>query len=151
MKDSTKAILGLSFFAIVKLVEVRSNNYSFGGPSIIRDGYEINRNPNLLNKEFAAAIEALFQIMRARGYDPFLWEGYRSPERARYLAGKGTGIIRSLHIRGKAVDIISEKDLWSNHEFFTALGEEATKLGLFWGGNFSDRVDIDLPHVEFHG
>jgi hypothetical protein len=149
MKDSTKAILGLTFFAVVNFVENRTSKYSFGGPSIIRDGYEINRNPNLLVPEFAGILEKLFQNLRQKGFDPHLWEGYRTPERAKYLAEQGTGIEKSLHIEGRAADIISKKDFWSNSEFFAALGNEALKLGLVWGGNFKNRKDF--PHVEYHG
>lgn len=75
-----------------------------------------------------------------------LWEGYRSPERAAQLAKRGTGIARSMHCLGCAADIVHEDKLWAAPAaFWEALGEEAERLGLTWGGRFKR---ADKPHVQ---
>lgn len=115
--------------------------YTYGGP----DYKGLSRDPSLLVPAFADQIEKLFQAMRARGFDPLLWEGWRSSVRAKDLSVKGTGIENSMHIYGGAVDIVSESKLWNDPKFFAALGQEAKKLGLTWGGDFSND---DMPHIQ---
>ena len=144
MKTSTKLLLfggaiGLALLAF-------GSRYSFGGIPL-RAG--VNRDPKKLLPGFAKRVEQLFRAMRARGYSPMLWEGYRTPERAQELANKGSGIVDSLHIYGAAVDIVDEStapNYWNGAPgFWTALGEEAERLGLTWGGRFSRR---DVVHVQ---
>ena len=118
--------------------------YTFSDGETIREG--VNRDPSKLLPPFAAKVEALFQALRARGFDPLLWEGYRSPERAQALSDRGSGIKLSLHCLGAAADIIHAEDYWQASEaFWDALGEEAESLGLTWGGRWKRR---DLPHVQ---
>lgn len=117
--------------------------FSFGGEPMRGT---IDRNPHKLISGFAAKVEQLFQRMRARGFDPLLWEGYRSPERAAELAARGVGVVQSMHCYGAAVDIVERTALWSaSAAFWDALGQEAEALGLTWGGRFSR---VDLPHVQ---
>lgn len=120
--------------------------YTFGG-SELRKG--IDRDPSKLLPGFAKKVEQLFQAMRKRGYKPLLWEGYRTPERAAMLAEKGTGIVDSMHSYGAAVDIVDEStapNYWTGAPgFWNALGEEAEKLGLTWGGRWKS---VDRPHVQ---
>lgn len=124
----------------VALLAFAGNNYSFGGDSASK----LDRDPKKLLPDFASKLELLFQRMRARGFDPVLWEGYRSPARAAALAKKGTGIADSLHSYGAAADIVDRKLLWdATPAFWSALGQEAQKLGLTWGGTFGDK-----PHVQ---
>jgi hypothetical protein len=59
------------------------------------------------------------------------------------MARIGTGIRDSMHIYGAAADIIDRQKLWKNPAFFAALGREAKKLGLTWGGDFGDP-----PHIQ---
>jgi len=113
----------------------------FGGP----DQGEISRDPKLLLPAFATKLAELFRRMRARGFDPMLHEGWRSPARAAALAAKGTGKAISTHTFGAGADIVSASKLWSNPAFFVALGQEAEAIGLTWGGRFSD---ADLNHVQ---
>jgi peptidoglycan L-alanyl-D-glutamate endopeptidase CwlK len=115
----------------------------FGGPEI-RPG--VNRDPHLLLPGFADRVELLFGALGARGLWPLLWEGYRSPERALELSKRGTGIALSMHCLGAAVDVVHHTKLWSPPKsFWDALGEEAERLGLIWGGRFSHP---DKPHVQ---
>src|SRR5688572_17621619 len=122
--------------------------YTYGRPDRA-DG--LSRDPYKLLPTFAAKVEKLFERMRARGLDPILHEAYRTRERAEMLAkdpdGPGpkrpAGIPDSMHIYGAAVDIISRSKQWADPKFFEALGEEAKKLKLTWGGDFGD-----MPHVQ---
>jgi peptidoglycan L-alanyl-D-glutamate endopeptidase CwlK len=119
--------------------------YSYGGAPL-KAG--IDRQPKKLLPRFARKIETLFQRLRARGYQPMLWEGYRTPERAAELEQRGTGIRLSMHSLGAAVDVVdgSTGNPWkASPGFWRALGEEAEKLGLTWGGRWKSK---DMPHVQ---
>ncbi len=119
--------------------------YVYGGPSVRRG---VDRDPKKLLPAFARKLNTLFKRMRARGYQPMLWEGQRSDERAAALSKKGTGIRLSMHRLGAAVDIVdgSTGNPWkASPGFWTALGQEAAKLGLTWGGSWTKR---DFPHVQ---
>lgn len=80
-------------------------------------------------------VEKILAAMTAQGYDPVVFEGKRSIERQRWLYGIGrthskkrrpvTWTLNSLHLVGKAVDIISKKHGWSNEAFYVALRHEA--------------------------
>lgn len=154
MQDRWKLWAGLGVGALVLLSAGTAaaaspssifNRYSFGGRSIKKG---IDRDPENLLPPFARKIEKLFQRMRARGFKPMLWEGYRSPQRAAALASKegSTAIKRSMHIHGAAVDIVDADRLWNaSPAFWSALGEEARKLGLTWGGVWRSK---DRPHVQ---
>lgn len=121
----------------------RSAGQKIGGDPI-RNG--VDRYDENLLPSFQKQLVVLFARMRARGFDPFLWEGKRSPERAKQLSQTGTGIERSLHINGAAVDIVSESKLWNaGAAFWAALQEEAEALGLISGRAFTSK---DLPHVQ---
>ncbi len=119
--------------------------YVYGGPSK-RKG--VDRDPAKLLKPFARKLNTLFRRMRARGFQPMFWEGRRSAERAETLAKKGTGIKLSMHVLGAAADIVdgSTGNPWkASPGFWTALGQEARKLGLTWGGDWAKG---DFPHVQ---
>ncbi len=101
---------------------------------------------------FARKLELLFQRMRARGYDPMLWEGYRTPARASQQAAEGDGIADSIHSYRAAADIVDGAkwkaglDPWTaTAGFWDALRDEAEKLGLTSGARFSK---VDRPHVQ---
>jgi hypothetical protein len=120
-----------------------TTGYVYGG-SAIRSG--VSRDPGKLLKPFAAKLNTLFKRMRARGFKPMLWEAFRSPARAGRLADKGTGIRLSMHSLGAAVDIVDADKLWgASRAFWDALGFEAGRLGLVWGGLWRSP---DRPHVQ---
>lgn len=118
-----------------------------------------DRDWNRLDHAFAQIIYRLFAQMARRGYPMALLEGYRSPERQELLASKGPTVTRaranqSKHQFGLAVDlapmrdgrlVISERDPWA-FAAYQALGEEAEKLGLTWGGRWTRLADYG--HVE---
>lgn len=99
-----------------------------------------------LDPIFRDRVEKLLSRLRARGHDAVLHEGWRSFERAKLLADKGTGVVKSMHCYGLAADIISSMHRWSpDPKFWLALGAHARLLGLVWGGDFKK---VDKPHVQ---
>jgi peptidoglycan L-alanyl-D-glutamate endopeptidase CwlK len=111
-----------------------------------------------LNRDFAKLALLVFARTEARGYPFALLEGYRSPERQDVLAASpehvtNAGAFQSKHQYGLALDaaplrdgrlVISERDPWAMAAY-RALGEEAEKLGLVWGGRWKLR---DFGHIE---
>lgn len=128
--------------AVVYLA-LHKRTYSYGGP----DFKDISRDPSLLVPAFADQLEKLFSAMRDLGFDPVLHEGYRSPARAKVLAATGAGIVDSMHIYGGAADIVSASSGWSDPAFFKALGREAKKLGMTWGGDFKDGTHVQAMPI----
>lgn len=111
-----------------------------------RWGEVVSRDPALLDPTFARAAQVVFTRMRERGFDPVLFEGYRSPERAARLAGVGTGIASSMHSYGLAVDIIDRKLAYNApRAFWDAVGAEGEAAGLVWGGRWTNP---DRPHLQ---
>lgn len=126
-----------------------TQGYSYGGAPV-RSG--VDRDPKKLLPAFAKKVDKLFAAMRARGFQPMLWEGYRTPARAAELEKTGAGVSDSMHSYGAAVDVVDGKlwaqglDPWkTTAAFWKALGEEAERLGLTWGGRFTR---ADTPHVQ---
>lgn len=106
----------------------------------------VERDLDKLAPAFRVKVESLLEKLRGDGFAPLVWETYRSPERAKELAGKGRGIALSMHTLGLAVDIVDAKLRWNaSPEFWTALGRHAEALGLTWGGRFKR---VDKPHVQ---
>jgi peptidoglycan LD-endopeptidase CwlK len=127
-----------------------------------RPGLETaNRDWNRLDPNFVAVVLTVFARLEARGYPFTLLEGYRSPERQEVLADVGPHVtnaraFQSKHQFGLALDaaplrngrlVISEKDPWAM-EAYQALGEEAEKAGLLWGGRWRLK---DYGHIEVAG
>lgn len=131
--------------ALLLLSGLGTATYVYGGEPK-RKG--VNRDPQRLLPPFAKKLNKLFRAMRARGFKPMLWEGRRAAQRAAELAKKGTGITLSMHTLGAAGDIVdgSTDNPWkASPGFWTALGQEAAKLGLTWGGKWTKR---DFPHIQ---
>jgi hypothetical protein len=112
-------------------------------------------------------IRNILSRMRARGFDPQVWETYRTQERQWYLYGKGrtaaqlkkahvdvkyaqpslavvTKTLESLHRKRKAADIVSKSRLWNWPEFYVALKQEAKREGMHTLG-------FEGCHVEWRG
>lgn len=120
-----------------------------------------DRNWNRLDPGFMHRVLTVFKRMEARGYPLALLEGYRSPERQDMLANLGPQLTRargnqSQHQYGLALDaapvlngrlMISERDPWAM-EAYQALGEEAERAALVWGGRWTLR---DYGHIEAPG
>lgn len=102
---------------------------------------------------FRERIVALLGRLTALGLHPLLWETYRSPERAAQLVAQGKSHAKgglSMHCYGIAADVICRDHHWECHahgcDFFQALGEQAKRCGLTWGGDWASLHD--LPHVQ---
>jgi hypothetical protein len=98
---------------------------------------------------FRQRVEVLLSRLAARGLSVQVWETYRSPARVKLLTARGTGSARSVHPYGVAVDIVErDKTPWHANQpgLWEAIGEEAERLGLVWGGRFRSRSD--RPHVQ---
>ncbi len=103
----------------------------------------------------AERVERVLQRLRKAGWDPVVYEARRTLERQMWLYGIGrwhsrnrkavTHTMRSKHIVGKAVDIISRSKGWSDPKFFDALKAAAEAEGL------SVPYDWDRAHVEWRG
>lgn len=144
------ALLGVLFAARRPVQQAASQlvtGYDWGEVPRLdaRTGTWLDRDPSKLVPSFARKIDQLFRALRAQGYDPVFWEGYRSPERAAEMARLGVGIKDSMHSYGAAADIIDRAKLWNAPAFFKALGAQAKALGLTWGGDWTRG---DLPHVQ---
>ncbi|KPC50381.1 Peptidoglycan L-alanyl-D-glutamate endopeptidase CwlK precursor [Amantichitinum ursilacus] len=118
----------------------------------------VDRDWSKLDQKFVQVVLRLMANMQTRGYTLVLVEGYRSPQRQDELAQSGRNVTQarggqSKHQYGLAVDlapmadgkvVLSERDPWAL-EAYQAMGEEAEKLGLTWGGRWTFR---DYGHVE---
>lgn len=83
--------------------------------------------------------------------------GLRTVRRQQYLYSLGRtrpgaivtncdGVKRkSKHQSGRAADIVFRSKPWDSNHPWDAIGEEAERVGLVWGGTWKMR---DLPHVE---
>lgn len=133
------------------------------------------RDTARLAPHFRRDLTRLLVRLRNRGFDPIVAETERSAERWRYLWGFGReydelpprGIVTKAsapeltwHFFCLAADVVSEKDEWdAPPEFWTALREEATALGLRSGDDWDgDGVPVDKdpderfsdkPHIQW--
>lgn len=117
-----------------------------------------DRDWRKLDQQFALKVLTVFERLRERGYTFGLLEGYRSPERQDLLAAMGSHVtsakaFQSKHQYGRAVDVaplrdqrfvVSERDPWAMQAYL-ALGEEAARVGLDWGGRWWFK---DYGHIE---
>lgn len=113
---------------------------------------DVDRDPNHLLPGFRQKLERVFWRMKKRGFKPALFEGLRSPARAKRLNARGTGIEKSMHIYGIAADVVDAEKLHNaSPQFWAALGEEAEREGLTWGGRWLSkrRPEGDRPHVQY--
>ncbi len=84
--------------------------------------------------------------LEGQGFDPMVWETYRSAERIRILAARGTGSMHSFHRLRCAADIISRSKMWrAGKPFWLALERAAEARGLTHGAG---ATRVDLPHIQ---
>ncbi|ETX04127.1 MAG: peptidoglycan-binding protein [Candidatus Entotheonella gemina] len=114
-----------------------------------------------LNAQFRPKVSTLLNALRLRGFQPKLFYGWRSVAVQQELYKKGRSKVRfSFHNaqapsgvpNAYAADIIDKRYAWSESEetqkFWKALGEEAKKAGLYWGGDWVNFKD--WAHVQFY-
>ncbi len=123
--------------------------YTFGRPNTAK----LNRDPARLQPAFADKLERLFRLLWADpdGKDAVLNEGWRSRERAKQLAGGGTGIEDSMHCYGLGADIVHRRLGWGAKtdkptdpvpRLFKAVAKYAKQVGLFQLPNGQDPAHV---------
>jgi peptidoglycan L-alanyl-D-glutamate endopeptidase CwlK len=112
-----------------------------------------------LHPDLRPKIEAVISALKERGFEPKIFYGWRSVEVQLSLYNKGASKVKfSFHNaqmkdgtpRSYAADIIDRRFSWSklaeSAGFWEALGEEAKKQGLVWGGSWTSFKDV--AHVQ---
>ena len=111
-----------------------------------RPGGAVCDDMDLLAPAFRVRVERVVADMRAEGFQPRVFETFRSVGRATLLAARGTGVVQSLHCLGLAADIIDARKLWSaGPSFWLSLQRNAVKHGLVSGASWRRH---DLPHIQ---
>ncbi len=109
-----------------------------------------------LEPEFAGHVQVIMGAMRERGYNPRLFYAWRSLATQAVIKARGDSLVdfsfhNAVDDRGVpaalSADIVDDKLLWGNPDFFRALGQEANKLDLEWGGDWNNFKDYS--HVQF--
>ncbi|MEH0833310.1 M15 family metallopeptidase [Pectobacterium cacticida] len=104
-------------------------------------------------QRFTQMIARLIDWAGKHGYQLTFGEAYRTPERAKLNAKRGSGIANSLHTQRLAVDF----NLFINGQYQTQtdaylpLGEYWESLGGSWGGRFKSRPDGNHFSLEHNG
>jgi hypothetical protein len=115
------------------------------GSKKANQGPAVERDLALLVPAFRVRLLLVLDAMRRDGFKPFVWETYRSPERAAMLAEKGTGNAVSMHTLGLAADVIDAERHWEAPDFFKALHRHTLAQGLT---RVHHGEDWDGPHVQ---
>jgi peptidoglycan L-alanyl-D-glutamate endopeptidase CwlK len=108
-----------------------------------------------LDSRFKPKVQLLMAAMMRRDFRPKIFYAYRRPETQLELYRKGRSQVKfSFHnVRTSdnrapaalGADIVDAQKGWNNPAFFKALGEEAKKLNLYWGGDWKFK---DSAHVQ---
>lgn len=94
---------------------------------------------------FRRKVDLLLAVLTRRGFQPVVVDGGRTQAEASANAAHGTGKDNSMHMWGVAADFADRVTAWGDPKFFDALGAEAKKMGLVWGGDWKKP---DRPHVQ---
>jgi hypothetical protein len=106
-----------------------------------------------LNPKLQAAIPMIMSDMVARGWQPQISSGIRTPEEQAQKVAQGySQTMNSKHLVGKAVDITDKRYGWdgpaadTNYQFWNDLGESAKRHGMQWGGDWKNFKDV--AHIQ---
>lgn len=103
---------------------------------------QIQSSLDVLSPAFRERLVELLRRMMADGFDPLVYETYRTPERALELAERGTGAKLSQHSLGLAADVVDRRRYWkASPAFVASMHRHALELGL-------GRVEGDAWHVQ---
>lgn len=118
-----------------------------------------NKKLQSMHQNLRPKIQALLVALEKRGFQPKVFYGWRSVAVQLELYRKGNSKVKfSFHNAQKqggtpnsyAADIVDSRYGWSEQAkssgFWKALGEEAKKQGLYWGGDWSSFHD--WAHVQ---
>lgn len=110
----------------------------------------VMRNMKSLLYPFRVNVVRVVDDMKALGFDPWVFETWRSGERADWLVAQNrlASGRNSMHCYGLAADIICRERHWDNPLFFEALGNVAKDRGLTWGGSDFGPNIYDGPHIQ---
>lgn len=110
---------------------------------------------SMLLPSFRERVLAVFAALKQEGYNPRIFETYRTPARGAWLKlrGKTRNGAASLHCYNAAADFIDAKLGWENRKFFDALGKIGIAHGLTWGGDWDSDPSTpqdfdDRPHLQ---
>lgn len=114
-----------------------------------------------MNSQFGAKVTKVLAGLKKRGFQPKVFYGWRSVKVQLELVKKGRSKVKfSFHNAqtkdGKpnsyAADIIDSRWAWSpaaeKNGFWKALGKEAKKVGLHWGGDWKSFKD--WAHIQHY-
>ena len=117
-----------------------------------------------MHPELRAPVKAVIEGLAKRGFQPMIFFGWRSIAEQMKAVKKGHSDVKfSFHnIQKKdgtpdayAADIVDQRWLWNAaamaNGFWKALGEEANKQNLYWGGVWKDKHGKPKPdwaHVQ---
>jgi peptidoglycan L-alanyl-D-glutamate endopeptidase CwlK len=112
-----------------------------------------------MNPQLAIKVRGVLDALGRRGFQPKVFYGWRSVDVQARLYAEGKSKVRfSFHNAQKtdgtpyayAADIIDSRYAWTQQAessgFWTALGEEAKRQGLVWGGDWASFRD--WAHVQ---
>lgn len=106
-----------------------------------------------LDSDFASKIVRVLEVLRTKGWKARVAEGRRTVQhQQKKVADKVSKTMKSLHLCGKAADIIDSRYAWDvgkGHAFWQDLATAAKAEGLVWGGDWQDFEDV--AHVEAAG
>jgi hypothetical protein len=106
----------------------------------------IRRDLDELDPTFRERVVELVRRLESDEHEPYVFEARRSEARAEELQRRGTGVAKSMHCYGLAVDIIDRFHRWNaKPAFWSALRRHAEELGLTSGASFHR---VDRPHVQ---
>jgi hypothetical protein len=101
----------------------------------------------LLLPSFRVQVEGVVADMRAVGFNPRVFETWRSAERIAMLAAKGTGSLYSMHAYKIATDVIDARLMWNASDaFWYSYVKFSEARGLTCGIHFTTRHDA--PHIQ---
>lgn len=112
-----------------------------------------------LNPVFRVKVSGVVDALKNRGFQPKIFYGWRSVAVQQELVRKGRSKVKfSFHNAQKpdgtpnayAADIIDQRWGWgpaaNTNGFWDALGQEANKRGLVWGGDWTTFKDV--AHIQ---
>ena len=110
--------------------------------------HQPSRSLERLREPFRTRARAMLARLDAAGVPYFVAETDRNEARARMLTMRGTGIVKSQHRLGLALDVLPARGSWpaADDPFWVALSEAALAEGLTHG--VMHRGSVDLPHVQ---
>lgn len=135
---------------------LREENNQWGGDSA---RWPQEKKLQSLNPDFREKVKKVLAALEKRGFQPKIFYAWRSVAVQQELVRKGRSKVRfSFHNaqlpdgtpNAYAADIVDKRWGWQDEAeaqgFWDALGEEAKKLGLVWGGDWQRFKDV--AHIQ---